>query len=109
MDDLIANFTAITASDPSIAEQYLRVSDKNLEQAIALFFENGGAPLAGQEEQSSITANHDDDEEAARRIQQEEYNQASEPPVRERIQPVTERLVEPGMETCKILLPFPCI
>lgn len=101
MDDLIANFAAITAADTSIAEQYLRVSDNNLEQAIALFFENGGAPLDSQSAPAPAGATNDDDEAAARRFQEQEYGQQEEQ-VRERIQPVTERLVEPGIESCML-------
>ena len=41
MDDgLVAEFTGITAATPSQAEQYLRLTEGNLEQAIQLFFED---------------------------------------------------------------------
>jgi hypothetical protein len=39
-DSLVAEFTSITSASPSQAEQYLRVTDNNLEQAIQLFFED---------------------------------------------------------------------
>lgn len=42
-DDLIQQFVAITDTTPSKADTYLKVSDYDLEQAIQLFFETGGA------------------------------------------------------------------
>ncbi|KAI5783559.1 hypothetical protein EDC01DRAFT_211300 [Geopyxis carbonaria] len=45
MDEKIAQFTAITTATPEKAEQYLRVSDLDVEQAVQLFFETGGADL----------------------------------------------------------------
>lgn len=39
MDENIASFSAITSADPEKAAQFLRLTDNNLEQAIALFFE----------------------------------------------------------------------
>lgn len=44
-DDLIAQFTAITAAPANVAVQYLRLSGSDLEQAIQLFFANDGADL----------------------------------------------------------------
>ena len=44
-DDLIAQFTAITAATPGIAAQYLRLSGSDIEQAIQLFYANDGADL----------------------------------------------------------------
>ena len=44
-DDLIAQFTAVTAVTPSVATQYLRLSNSNLEEAIQLFYANDGADL----------------------------------------------------------------
>ncbi|KAI8320298.1 hypothetical protein GQ54DRAFT_305610 [Martensiomyces pterosporus] len=43
--ELVQNFCAVTGSDPSVAAGYLQVADNNVEQAVALFFENGGKPL----------------------------------------------------------------
>jgi hypothetical protein len=40
MDDLIAQFTAITGTNASKARPYLNLTDGNLEQAIQLFFED---------------------------------------------------------------------
>ena len=45
MDDLINQFTTITAATPAVATQYLRLSGSDLEQAIQLFFANDGADL----------------------------------------------------------------
>src|ERR1700744_1058575 len=39
-DELIVQFTSITDTTPSQAEQYLRLTEGNLEQAIQLFFED---------------------------------------------------------------------
>ena len=44
-DDVLAQFTEITGSTPELANQYLQLSDFNIEQAMQLYFENGGAPL----------------------------------------------------------------
>jgi hypothetical protein len=43
--DVVAQFTEITGSNPSLATQYLQLADFNIEQAMQLYFENGGAPL----------------------------------------------------------------
>ena len=85
--ELIAQFCAVTAADPSLAERYLAVSDNNLESAITLFLESGGASIESQSHDASNTNNNDsnnnnDDDD------DDDY-------VRERIRPVTERLVEP--------------
>lgn len=42
---LVEQFTSITGSTSSIAEQYLRLGDRDLEQAIGLFYANEGAEL----------------------------------------------------------------
>ncbi|KAJ9645237.1 UBX domain protein Ubx2 [Coniosporium apollinis] len=46
MDDLIADFTAITSADPERAAQYLHLTDNNLEQAIQLFFDSPNLDLS---------------------------------------------------------------
>lgn len=46
MDENIAQFTAITSADPARAEQYLSLTDGNLEQAVQLFFDSGGVDMA---------------------------------------------------------------
>ncbi|KAI9674508.1 MAG: hypothetical protein M1817_001846 [Caeruleum heppii] len=47
MDDAVAQFTGITGSSPTQAQQYLRLADGNLEQAIQLFFDTGALDLEG--------------------------------------------------------------
>lgn len=77
----MAQFCGITASDPAIAEQYLLVSDNNLEQAVTLFLESGGAPIQDVSERpQSNTAN---------------AQPQSPEPIRAPIESVTERLVDP--------------
>jgi hypothetical protein len=52
MDDLVAQFSAITDADAGKAASYLRLTDGNLEQAIQLYFEDPNlavdAPPASQ-------------------------------------------------------------
>ncbi|KAI5805397.1 hypothetical protein DFH27DRAFT_550903 [Peziza echinospora] len=47
MDDNIAQFIAFTNASVIDAEGYLQVSDGNLNQAIQLFFDTGGAAMGG--------------------------------------------------------------
>jgi UBX domain-containing protein 7 len=47
MDDLIAQFTAVTGASPEQAGQFLQLADNNIEQAVALFFESGPLDLPG--------------------------------------------------------------
>ncbi|GAB1194074.1 hypothetical protein APSETT444_003314 [Aspergillus pseudonomiae] len=47
-DDVVAQFTEITGSSPELATQYLHLADYNIEQAMQLYFENGGAPLTDE-------------------------------------------------------------
>ncbi|BFZ62696.1 UBX domain protein Ubx2 [Saitoella coloradoensis] len=105
MDDqeAIAQFCAITDAKPATAEQYLRVSDGNIESAVMLFFESGGADLntepsshtgtGGRESPVQIPDEDDfeDDEAMARRLAAEYGNQE----VRAPIAPTTQTLVEP--------------
>ncbi|PYH43391.1 DNA-protein crosslink repair co-factor UBX5, partial [Aspergillus saccharolyticus JOP 1030-1] len=46
--DVVAQFTEITGSKPELAIQYLQLADFNIEQAMQLYFENGGAPLTDE-------------------------------------------------------------
>lgn len=46
-DGPVAQFTAITGTTLDIANQYLRLTDGNMQQAIELFFTSDGADLAG--------------------------------------------------------------
>ncbi|ORY00273.1 hypothetical protein K493DRAFT_328958 [Basidiobolus meristosporus CBS 931.73] len=45
--ELIANFCQITNASPEVANSYLTVSEGNVEQAITLYLESGGADLTG--------------------------------------------------------------
>ncbi|KAK9703008.1 UBX domain protein Ubx2 [Basidiobolus ranarum] len=45
--ELIANFCQITNATPEVANNYLTVSEGNVEQAITLYLESGGADLSG--------------------------------------------------------------
>ncbi|KAK3718930.1 UBX domain protein Ubx2 [Vermiconidia calcicola] len=98
MDDQISMFCAITETDPSKAQQYLQLTDGNVEQAVELFFNNpdlGGTaaaapPQANQNDPIMIDDDDDaemqgtgsraaggssmeDDEAMARRLQEEMY------------------------------------
>ncbi|PYI10580.1 hypothetical protein BO78DRAFT_394005 [Aspergillus sclerotiicarbonarius CBS 121057] len=53
--DVVAQFTEITGSKPELAAQYLQLADFNIEQAVQLFFENGGAPLTEEPLPSTST------------------------------------------------------
>ncbi|KAJ1720438.1 UBX domain protein Ubx2 [Coemansia erecta] len=41
----VQNFCAVTGAEPDVALGYLQVSENNVEQAISLYFENGGQAL----------------------------------------------------------------
>ncbi|KAL5340531.1 hypothetical protein BJX70DRAFT_361279 [Aspergillus crustosus] len=55
--DVVAQFTEITGSSPELAAQYLQLADFSIEQAMQLFFENGGAPLTHEPTPSTSTPN----------------------------------------------------
>lgn len=44
-DDTVAQFTEVTGSTPELAMQYLEIADYDIQQAMQLYFENGGAEL----------------------------------------------------------------
>ncbi|KAJ3180646.1 hypothetical protein HDU87_001759 [Geranomyces variabilis] len=44
-NESIMGFIEITGSDPDVAKNYLQVAEGDVEQAVSLFLENGGAPL----------------------------------------------------------------
>jgi hypothetical protein len=44
-DDTIAQFTEVTGSTAELATQYLEVADYDIQQAMQLYFENGGAEI----------------------------------------------------------------
>ncbi|MCJ1471849.1 hypothetical protein MMC13_000490 [Lambiella insularis] len=46
-DDLVAHFVSITEAPADRAQQYLRISDGNIEQAVELYFSTGGVNLEG--------------------------------------------------------------
>ena len=47
MDEAIATVVTVTGSTPEIAAQYVQLADGDPNQAVQLFFENGGADLGG--------------------------------------------------------------
>ncbi|KAF1355053.1 UBX domain-containing protein [Delphinella strobiligena] len=55
MDEAVANFTAITSADPAQAQQYLTLTDGNLEQAIQLYFDSDGADMGASVPQQPPT------------------------------------------------------
>lgn len=50
-NDVVAQFTEITSSTPELAIQYLQITEFQIEQAMQLYFENGGAPLTAEPSQ----------------------------------------------------------
>ncbi|KAJ3322084.1 hypothetical protein HDU93_003151, partial [Gonapodya sp. JEL0774] len=46
-EDAIVQFCEMAGCDPDVAASYLKVSNGDLERALGLFFETGGAPLDG--------------------------------------------------------------
>jgi hypothetical protein len=53
--DVVAQFSEFTGSTPEIAAQYLQLTEFNIEQAMQLYFENDGAPLARENSASTST------------------------------------------------------
>ena len=45
MDEAVSQMVTITDTTPERAQQYLQVTDGDIEQAVSLFFESGGADL----------------------------------------------------------------
>ncbi|KAI4739193.1 hypothetical protein E4T50_10335 [Aureobasidium sp. EXF-12298] len=119
-DELIANFTAFTSATPELARQYLTLTESNLEQAVQLYFDSGGADMGASmpqqpaaqpasrrynEDNNGVVtidsdddeAPYEDDEAMARRLQQEAYGTAGgEEDVRAPMARTTETLVGPG-------------
>lgn len=60
-DDVVAQFTEITGSSPGLATQYLQLSDFNIEQAMQLYFENGGAPLTDEPQRATRSSGYQDE------------------------------------------------
>ncbi|CAI4058887.1 hypothetical protein SKDZ_04G5310 [Saccharomyces kudriavzevii ZP591] len=77
-------FMAITgADDAAIATQFIEMADGNLDTAISLFFENGGAallssnntPAPNSASTATVSADADADAQLAERLQREAYQQ----------------------------------
>ncbi|KAJ5717443.1 hypothetical protein N7488_003089 [Penicillium malachiteum] len=60
-DNVVAQFTEITGSTPELATQYLQLTDFNIEQAMQLFFENGGASLTEETPRPSRPSGYEDE------------------------------------------------
>ncbi|KAI9731051.1 MAG: hypothetical protein M1834_005514 [Cirrosporium novae-zelandiae] len=57
-DDALAQFTSITGSSPELAQQYLHLTDGNLEQAVQLFFDSGGVDMGGSVAPTTQPSSH---------------------------------------------------
>lgn len=60
--DVVAQFAEITGSTPQLATQYLQLADFQIEQAMQLYFENGGAPLTEEPAQPTRRPAFEDDD-----------------------------------------------
>ncbi|CAG8746340.1 22483_t:CDS:10 [Dentiscutata erythropus] len=92
-EELITKFCNVTNATQKIAIDYLAVSDGNVEQAITLYLESGGADLsalgAGSNRQETSTAidavdltsndTFDSDAELAKQLAQEDYSEIRAP------------------------------
>lgn len=54
-DDLLSQFQEITGATAEVATQYLEIADFDIQQAMQLYFENGGASLGPTHQPSSTT------------------------------------------------------
>lgn len=68
MDEQIGTFVAFTAATEAQAQQYLALTDGNVEQAVELFFSNpdlgsGSAPRPPSNQNDPITIDDDDDDD----------------------------------------------
>ena len=125
-DELISSIIDITGTTPEIARQYAQLADNDINQAVQLFFENGGADLSAgasappppsrsadaghasntaddfdptSRGQSHGVTDFEDDEAMARRLQEEMYGtQNQEQEVRAPIARQAETLVGPGAD-----------
>lgn len=125
---MVAQFTEITGSTPELAIQYLQITEFQIEQAMQLYFESGGAPLTGEPAQPSHRSGIpddadvvnidsdtddetpqqsglptlDDDEAMARRLQEQMYGGPggldNDDEVRAPLARTTETLVGPGAD-----------
>ena len=60
-NDVVAQFSEITGSAPELATQYLQLADFNIEQAMQLYFENGGAPLTEEPARPPQRSHYEDE------------------------------------------------
>lgn len=56
MDDIVAQFVAVTSSEVPTAQQYLEASDWQLETAVELYFASGGADASGNPPPNPVSA-----------------------------------------------------
>lgn len=124
-DELISQIIDITGTTPDIARQYAQLADGDVNQAVQLFFENGGAdlstgasapappprpadaglssnPINIDDDDDAPTRAHpsagfEDDEAMARRLQEEAYGD-QEQGVRAPIARHAETLAGPGAD-----------
>ncbi|EED21702.1 UBX domain protein (Ubx5), putative [Talaromyces stipitatus ATCC 10500] len=54
--DVVAQFQEVTGSTEELANQYLDIADFDIQQAMQLYFENGGAPLGPTQQPASAAA-----------------------------------------------------
>ena len=104
-DDLIPTFLEITSTeDVQVAKSYLEMSDGNLDTAVNLFFENGGADAelghprnTNSSQQSGENVNSaESDEDIARKLQRQMYEEgtsSNNDNMRQPIQAVHEQLI----------------
>lgn len=103
VQELIANFVAVTGADTQTAEHYLAANENDLEAAVGLYLETGGASIESQTTAAAASipahtstgvglSDEEDDAALSRRLQEEEY--AARDEVREAIAPRTEVLVD---------------
>ncbi len=76
MSENIDNFLAFTSTtDRNTAEQYLTVSNNDIDAAITLFFENDGRPLTSTTNNENSNIGEDEDAALAAQLQNEAYNE----------------------------------
>ena len=59
MDDIVAQFVAVTSCEVPTAQQYLEASDWQLENAVELYFASGGADASGNPPPNPVSAEDD--------------------------------------------------
>ncbi|KAJ2569240.1 UBX domain protein Ubx2 [Coemansia sp. RSA 1813] len=53
--ELIQTFCAATGAEPEVASRYLQVADNNVDNAVMLYFDNGGMPLNDQDSSAAVS------------------------------------------------------